>query len=441
MNRGQCASITSRLLELSRADETFVAVNGVDSTTLPFAANTVLPSAHLRDLVAQVTVRVGKRYATVSGNVLEENAMPALLRHAMDAVQRLPEVEEVVPFGGPVEVPESPLLRRRNADVPASWSTGALAVILERTRRDGLVAQGKIVTSDTVSALASSNGLFLFQPSSSVHCQVRVSTPDGASTGFSEVRAADTDAVDASLIAARASEKCLAWKNPVSIGAERLTTIFEAPALADLLLPFMRQFDTQAIAENRSFLRKLDGTSRLGTELFPSQFSIAADPYNARIPSMPFSPDGLKIAQQPWIHDGVISAVAISRYEAHKTGGQPVAFPSNFTVTGGRDSIETMIASAKRCLLVSGFAGLTIEDPANCLINGSTRDGLFLIENGKITRAVQNLIFRETPVYLFKRMEQIGVPEIAHPRGVFFPMLLPPVRVTEVMYVRNSGIV
>ena len=87
MNRELCASIARRILDHSRADETFVAINGADSTTYPFAANTALPTAHMRDLVGQVTVRVGKRYATVTGNDLSEGAIPELLNRAMESVK------------------------------------------------------------------------------------------------------------------------------------------------------------------------------------------------------------------------------------------------------------------------------------------------------------------------------------------------------------------
>jgi predicted Zn-dependent protease len=92
-------------------------------------------------------------------------------------------------------------------------------------------------------------------------------------------------------------------------------------------------------------------------------------------------------------------------------------------------------------LLLSGFSELRVVDPKNCLLTGSTRDGLFLIEDGKITQAVRNLLIRETPVYVFKELEEIGTSEVTSTTGRYFPMHLPPLRVKDVLYGAGSGLI
>ena len=269
----------------------------------------------------------------------------------------------------------------------------------------------------------------------------RATTRDGESTGFSEQRSFDLSLVDPGWVGRSAADKCLAWRNPVEIKPERTTTIFEANVLAEFLLPFLQQFDRQAVEEDRTFLRKLDGGSFAGQKMFIDGFDVLSDPAHPAVPSYPFSLDGQRIEKRYWIRNGVIETMMLSRAAARKSGGQPIPFPTNVLMSGGSDKLETIIASTKRGLLVSGIGSLTIDDPTNCLLTGSTKDGVFLIEDGKITRGVQNLVLRETPVYFFKRMDKVGLPVPVHPRNMFFPMFIPAIRVPEVMYTRLSGVV
>lgn len=437
MDRDSCQRLLTTILNLSKADETFVSFNGIESRSINIGTNRILPSSQTNDAVVNITVRVGKHYASVSGNALDELSLRSLIRQAIALAPHLPEVNEVVPFPPKVEVRESSLTADESPSV--LWQTDTAKILLDAVQAKDLLATGKVSVSENTTAVAASTGLFLYQPTSIVHVQTRVSAPDGKSTGFEEQRTRTASEIHADRLVGRAVEKCLAWRYPVTIKPERMTTVFEPQALADILFHFMRQFDAQAVKDNRSFLRKLDGTSRVGMEMFPQSFSISSDPYSPVLPSIPFTMEGLPLKLAYWIRNGVIETLVRSRFQASE--GPVTPFPSNLFVTGGSDTLEQVIAQTKRGLLITGFSTLSLEDPTNCLLTGSTKDGLFMIEDGKIVRGVQNLILRETPVYLFKRMEQVGISVATHPRTAYFPMLVPPIRVTDVMYTRHSGLV
>jgi predicted Zn-dependent protease len=220
-----------------------------------------------------------------------------------------------------------------------------------------------------------------------------------------------------------------------------MTAILEPSALAELILPTMRQFDSQAIAENRSFLRKLDGSSFVGSELFPKGFDILSDPLHPLAPSYPFTLDGTPVAKRFWVRDGVVESVALSRQEALRTGANPFPFPTNFLFNGSSDTLEQIVSSTERGLLVSSLGSVQLDNPINGLLSAATRDGLFLVENGAVRGGVRNMILSETGVGLFRRMDRASVPVTVHPRGVFFPMYLPGIRVPELPFTQASGLI
>ncbi len=439
ISKARAGEIVSLLLNASKSDEAFISMNASESTSVQFANNTILRAVSSEGITIQVTIRKGKQYGTATGNQTDADSLQRLMRLAEQQTGRLPEHDAIVPFPGATEVREAPMSSStRPAD---SWRMEQAAAAIDEAKKKDLLATGVLTTSVNSTALASSNGLFLFQPSTPNHLLVRILNRNGSSTGFRERHSYDSAEIDAAAVALSAIAKCRAWSYPKEIKAERLTTIFEPQAFAEMLLPYFRQFDYTAYKERRSFLTKLDGSSRQGETLFDPWITVTSDPYLRSIASMPFSTDGTPVTPRTWINKGVIETVALSRFEADAQKKDAIPFPTNFTISGGDERLDAMIASTKRGLLVTGFASLNVEDVNNCLVTGSTRDGLFMIEDGKITGAVSNLLIRETPIYLLKRKDALGIAEKTSPKNAFLPMLVPPIRVEDVMYERHSGLI
>lgn len=240
-------------------------------------------------------------------------------------------------------------------------------------------------------------------------------------------------------------ETCLASRNPVEIKPGRITTIFDPRALADMLRPMLQQFSRRAIEQDQSFLRRLDGSSFLGTTLFDTRVTLRSDPFDPRLPSMPFTAEGQAVRAAQWVKRGVIARLVADRYdEASKEyAGKESDFaapPSNLLMDVV-DPVPDLVAGTEYGLLVKGFANLNILDSKNCLLSGSTRDGVFLIEKGKVTKPVRNLVIRETPVYLFKELIALGAPVATSTTGGYFPMFLPSIKVKDVMYTQLSGLI
>lgn len=441
ITRKQAETILAIALQSPGADELFISLGGSSLASRGLAGTRLQPPQRMENLSMSVTARLGRRYAAVSGNLTDESDIRALVARAAAHAAEMPEAPEVLPFPGAAEqTPETGL--SLSASGNAVWEQ------LEQTAMefgDAAAAKdhrafGSVSFAENVLALASSNGLFLYHPSTLAHAQFRCFSADGRSTGFGEAYTHDPAALRPADVLHEAVETCAEWRDPVAIEAKRLTTVFEPRALADMLKPMLRQFSSRAIAGDQSFLRRLDGSSFLGSTLFDTRVTLYSDPRDARLPSMPFTTEGETVGKEYWVKEGVISQIAIDRYEANASGIDPVAPPTNLIMDVAQP-VRDIVAETEYGLLVRGFANLNILDPKNCLLSGSTRDGLFLIENGKITKPVRNLVMRETPVYLFKELIALGEPVRTSTTGGYFPMHLPPIAVKDVMYTLASGLV
>ncbi len=442
ITRAQCEQLMRDALALSTADETFLSLTALSTTSVPFSGGRLFPATTLHNASLTVTVRKGARYAMATTNRLDRALLARFVADTVARTAYATDAPGIIPYPGAIHVEMSPMHIAGSLDAAtATWYTSTAQGILDATASADQLATGAVTTSESATCLASSNGLFLYQPVTVAHAELRVFSHDGKSTGFAEQRAHDLRSLDIAAMTARAVRLCSEWKDPIAITPERITTVFEAPAVADLLMPLIRQFDEDAIQQKQSFLVRLDGTARLGQELFATSVHLSSDPADPIIPSLPFTSDGQVVGSRTWVRAGVIETVARSLAAARHLRRDPVPPPSNLRMQGGGDTLESLIAGVKRGLLVRRFAALQVEDPANCLLTGSTRDGLFLIEDGKITRPVQNLMFRETPIYLLKFLTGSTPAEAVWPRGMSFPMHVPAIVVPGVSYSSLTGVV
>jgi predicted Zn-dependent protease len=441
MKRQEIESILSRALNRSRADETFIQLRSGSTTTMQFADSTALPPTILHDITLHITVRDGRRYAGTICDGIDENALSRAYDRLASMLEHTPDTDSIVPFPSAKLVLEAPLLTQYNEDVDLSWHRDNVATIFDRTREYDLRATGSVSSEDSVLAIATSNGLFLHQPSSLLKADLRVYSVDGAQTSSARLYRRSPESFGLQVAVEEACKRCSRWTTPIDIKPERLTTIFTASAMADLLLPFIQQFSAQAIREDRSFLRRLDGTSFVGSRMFADMVTLRSDPFDTILPSMPFTAEGSEVRPATWVRKGVIETISTTRYDVQEANTEVLPLPSNLAMSGGDDGLDALIASTTRGLLVHGFGQVNLIDAKNCLLSASTRDGLFLIENGAVVKAVNNLVLRETPVFLLKEVLAMSNAEEVSPSTGYFPMHIPALKVKEVMYTQRSGMI
>jgi predicted Zn-dependent protease len=198
--------------------------------------------------------------------------------------------------------------------------------------------------------------------------------------------------------------------------------------VADLMIYLAWSMDGRGAQEGRTALSAPGGGTRVGEKLTDLPLTLYSDPAAQALACTPFVAvpssservsifdNGMDIGRVDWIRDGTINALAYPRAAAAEFG-QPAAVPAdNLLMTGGSASLADMIARTERGLLLTTLWYIRTVDPAVLLLTGLTRDGVYLVEDGKVTAAVNNFRFNERPLDLLRRATEAGLSEVTLPR-------------------------
>lgn len=261
---------------------------------------------------------------------------------------------------------------------------------------------------------------------------VTARNPKGMGSGWSGITEIDFAKVDEQAIAEKAFEKCMASMNPVQIEPGRYTTILEPQAVADLVGPYLfannRVMD-RAAAESKPdhtvhpFYLSYDSAaglhrSKLGLRVFDERINVWHDPMDPDLGLVGFVPKEAGVKKISYVENGVLVSLPYDKlYSANRLeANDQNVHRMSFRMSGGNTTIEEMIESTSRGLLVTRFSGGSITDASSLIATGITRDGLWLIENGKIKHAVRNFKTLESPFFVLNNVEQIGIPQKVYAR-------------------------
>lgn len=433
--------LLQRLIAGSQADGTFVVLARTRTLRIDLGPRFPRLASESSDTALSLTVMQGRRYGTISAHGITASDLPALQARALDQATLMPEFPSVTPFPAPVSLRPSAIHDPALVELTPQAALDLAARITAPVRAANTVLRGTLTVQEWDYAIGASTGLVLRHPHTVIQAEARILSPDGNGAGYlRHVRhRLDEGALFTDLDSA--IDRARQWEKPTDIPVKRMTAVFSAQAMADMLFLMLQQFDRAAIHENRSFLRKLDGTSRLSQKMFEPWVNFRSDPYDALAPSLPFTLQGFPLSSTSWIRNGVIESITVDAASASQDGSSVQPFPSNLLVEGRSATEARLVEGMERGVTVAGLAGLQLLDPTACRLIGSTRGGTFLVENGKPKKSLYNLVLEETPIYLFELMEEVGAPELVHPSGTVFPMRVPPMRVKDVLFTRHTGLV
>jgi predicted Zn-dependent protease len=196
--------------------------------------------------------------------------------------------------------------------------------------------------------------------------------------------------------------------------------------------------------EGRSFFSKPGGGNKIGVKVVDERITISSDPLDPEAYANTFSPDGQPISKTTWIENGVVKNLAYDRYWAQKEGKSPVPTSGTVRMSGGAATMDELIASTDRGILLTRFWYLRPVDPRTILYTGLTRDGTFLIERGKITRAIKNFRFNESPIFMLNNLEAMGEPvrvSASEAGGPGLAIVVPPIKVRDFNFTSLSDAV
>lgn len=411
LSRTEAEALVERVVGLSTADEVEVNFQSGHQRNTRFAANQMSTAGSIANTSVIVQSSFGRRSAVVQTNDLSPESLARAVRESEALAKLSPENPEAMPrLGAQTYVPVSAYAESVAGLTPADHAQAALTA-LRVTRGSGdLQAAGFLVTGASVQGLGNGKGLFAYHPSTSVNYTLTVRTADGTGSGWAAADEPDWANVDFAAISNRAIEKARASRTPVAIEPGRYTVILEPQAVGDLVQLIGGYADARLADEGRSPFAKQGGGNKIGERIVDPRISMYSDPADPQLLSAPFDGEGMPLGRQEWIRDGVLQQLAYGRFWAQKQGKAPTGQPNSLKMTGGDATIEQMIASTPRGILVTRLWYLREVDPRTILYTGLTRDGTFLVENGKISRAVQNFRFNDSPLFMLNNLEMLGRP-------------------------------
>ena len=410
LGRADAEGLVKRILGFSTADACRVSVSSRSRGNTRFAVNQVSTAGDTEDLQVAVRAVVGKKVGVATTNRLDDEALRRVVQTAERIAKLSPDDPELLPELGPQEYLPVDAWDDATAAADPAARAALVVAVTERARREGLVATGYLEVEAQAVAIGTSAGLFAYHRATDAAMTTTVRTADGAGSGWAGGAARRLAGLDAATMGERAIEKARRSVNPVAVEPGRYTVVLEPTAVGNLvqLLAFATQ--ARSADEGRSFFSKPGGGNKIGMQVVDPRVTLTGDPQHPDAPGAPFTGDGLATRKVTWIGEGVVRDLAYDRYWASRKNVAPVANPGSLQMQGGSSSLDEMIASTERGILVTRFWYIRPVDPRTILYTGLTRDGTFLIEKGKVTRAVKNLRFNESPVFLLNNLEAMGRP-------------------------------
>jgi predicted Zn-dependent protease len=412
---------------LGGADETIVLVGDRVATSLRWANNSMTTNgvSTARNTTVISIVRQGDtaRVGTLTSAEVDPSAIEELVAASQAAAATAPEARDAAPLLSDNIAPAD-----WDAPIPGTGPevfsdiTGPLARGFRGTDQLYGFAQHALETT----FLATSGGLRrrYSQPTGSVEINAK---RDGASAWVG-VGSPDFAGVPTDSLLEQLSMR-LDWaKRRVELPAGRYETILPPSAVADMMIYLAWSMSGRGAQEGRTALSAVGGGTRVGEKLTDLPLTLYSDPTASGLGCTPFVAtssssetlsifdNGLNIGRVDWIRDGVVNVLAYPRAAAAEFDAPVAVAADNILMTGDSTELADMIAQTERGLLLTTLWYMREVDPTTLLLTGLTRDGVYLVEDGEVTAAINNFRFNESPLDLLRRAGQAGVSEPTLPR-------------------------
>jgi predicted Zn-dependent protease len=248
----------------------------------------------------------------------------------------------------------------------------------------------------------------------------------------------DWTTIDVHALTRVAIQKCLDSRDPVAVEPGRYTAILEPQAVCDFTSTLFGAALDRARAERGDgpYASARRGFSKIGERIAERRIRVTADPMDPDLGYVPFDTrTGQVYGAATWVDEGTLKNLSYDSDYAVKQMGKNDALLTNgaYRIHGGAATMDDMISSTERGVLVTRFSNLRTVAPGVPLISGFTRDGLWLIEKGKISKAIKNFRFLESPLFALSNVVQVGTPvRVFHPSA---PVVVPPLKVADFNFV------
>ncbi|MHB8926153.1 MAG: TldD/PmbA family protein [Bacillota bacterium] len=415
VGRENALKLIEQALKHSPGDQTEVLLRGEDSYLTRFAQSHIHQNVGEKDATVAVRVIMGKKIGSASANALDEGSVRRTVEKAAEIARLQRENPDFKSLPGPSPVPEVDGFSPRTAEMSPEDRAKAVEAVIARAKKKGFEAAGAFSTGARELAVGNSLGVRAYHAGTSASLVTVAMSP--TSSGYAEENSADASQIDPGAVADVAVKKCADSVESAKVEPGEYEVILEELAVFNLVNYLSRLgFSALALQEGRSFL-----VGRLGQKIVGESITLWDDGLDPAGTVMPFDFEGVPKQKLMLIENGVAKNVVYDSYTAgrepgkkstgHATPGFYGSFgpaPMNLFLKPGQASIEDMIKSTKRGILVTRFHYTNPIHPVKTIITGMTRDGTFLIENGMVKGAVKNFRFTQSVLEAFSNVEMIG---------------------------------
>src|SRR5580700_5371871 len=431
LTNNQAADIFARIKKHSTADEVEVLFSGGKSALTRFANNVIHQNVAEENYAVSVRTVFGGRTARSTTNKLDDES----LKRVVQSSESLAKVQHPDPDLLPVADKRDAGATREVSPTRHFTETAAVTPqqraetvkkIVSIADKYKLTTAGIVSTSESVEAVFNSRGLSDWHPQTSSEISITMLAPD--SSGWQKANSPNVANLAAVALAETAARKAFESASPREIPAGKYTVILEPAAVLDIVGFMFFDFGGLSILDQRSFLN-----NRVGTRLFGENINIWDNVAHPLQSGAPFDGEGVRRQKVKLVENGVVKRLVYARATAekmkrseHKDKVGPVAptghgfplpnelgeAPMNivFSETPKPNSLDQMISSTERGVLVTRLWYIREVDPYEKILTGMTRDGTFYVEDGKIRHGVRNFRFNQSLIHMLSNVESMGTP-------------------------------
>ena len=434
LKRERAKELFRKVLKYSTADETEAFITSTSYSLTRFANNCIHQNVAEDGTNLSVRAVVNQRTARASTNKLDENSIRQVCEAALALARLQPPNPEMLPMPGPQMYRAVDRFDTESAELTPQARAETVRAAIERAEKDSLTAAGVYSNHVYVTGLFNSRGLEAFHEETG--SEFSITMLKEGSCGWAKKTSPSCLELEPEVLAERAAQKALANHDQQDIVPGKYTVVLEPAAVLDLMGFLFFDFGGLSVHERRSCL-----TDRVGEKLFGENINVRDDVFHPLQAGAPFDGEGIPRQRVSLVEQGVASNLVYARATARKMKKAPTGHgfqlpneygeaPMNIVMDGGRKTVDDMVKSTERGLLVTRLWYIREVDPYQKIVTGMTRDGTFWIEGGEVKRAVKNLRFNQSLFDMLNQVEAMSAPQRTAGEESF-EMVVPAMKVNE----------
>ncbi|HXN23572.1 MAG TPA: TldD/PmbA family protein [Candidatus Dormibacteraeota bacterium] len=424
--------IADKVFKLSDADETEVHLDVTSDALTRFANNAIHQNVAEQMLTISIRTVYDGRTARATTNKMDDESIRRAVLASGRIARSQPKNPRLLPMPGPQKYAKVERFSKTTAAATPADRARAVRGVCALAEGKGQTAAGIFATGAMQNAIANSKGLFASYQQTRAEFSVTMLEKD--SSGWAKANAASIEAIDPRALAARATEKCASSRAPRKIEPGKHTVILEPAAVLDLVGFLFYDFAATAVQDQRSCFNK-----RMGKQVVGRNVSLWDDFSHPLQLGAPFDGEGMPRQRVLLIDRGVPKNLVYSRATAKQMNKRPTGHgfalpnewgeaPMNLVFMGGEHSVQEMISSTERGILVTRLWYIREVEPYEKVLTGMTRDGTFLVEKGRISGGIRNLRFNQSVLEMLASIEMLG-PAVRATGEESFEMVVPAMKI------------